>query len=338
MSADILERSSPLDALRGILATSVVFHHFFITYQWKVSGAWIRPQSDILNNMGGVPVSLFFMITGFLFFGKVYKKSPDFLMILKSRIFRVFPLYVFLVFLVFLISFAEAGFFLVDGGKLIKELSKWALFKGGALNGFSDAKLVVAGVPWTLRYEWFFYLSLPILAVAVNGKTSGWYLLGSVLMVFMLFSGLKLELLFLFSFGFAPVVIKREFPSVFGVVRGGFFACACMVLVFFAMMLETYSVVQMIVLGVAFLIVSLGNDVFGVLRSSGLKFLGEISYSIYLLHGLVLYVMFSMADVFDFERWSLLAYEALFPGVLLIVVLVSLCTYRVIEKPFMGGK
>lgn len=240
--------------------------------------------------------------------------------------------------MVFLIGFAETGFSFVEGGNLIKELSKWALFKGGSLNGFPDARLVVAGVPWTLRYEWFFYLSLPILAMMVNGKASGWYLLGSVLMVLMLFSGLKVELLFLFSFGFVPVVVGREFPGVLGVVRGKFFSCVCMALVFLVMMLGAYSAVQMIVLGIAFLIISLGNNVFGVLRNSGLKFLGEISYSVYLLHGLVLYVLFSMAGVFDFERWSLLAYVVLFPGVLLIVVLVSLCTYRVIEKPFMGGK
>ncbi|WP_155519215.1 acyltransferase family protein, partial [Lactobacillus delbrueckii] len=60
-------RSSPIDALRGLLATSVVCHHFVVTYHWKVSGVWERPQSAILNNMGVVPVSLFFMITGFLF-------------------------------------------------------------------------------------------------------------------------------------------------------------------------------------------------------------------------------------------------------------------------------
>lgn len=245
---------------------------------------------------------------------------------------------VFLVFLVFLVSFSETDFSLIDGGKLIKELAKWALFKGQALNGFSDAKLVVAGVPWTLRYEWFFYLALPILAVAVNGKTSGWCLAGRILMVFMLFSGLKFELIFLFSFGFFPVVMKRGLPSVLGVVRGRFFACVCMVLVLLAMMLEAYSATQMIVLGAAFLIISLGNDVFGVLRNGGLKFLGEISYSIYLLHGLVLYILFSMAGVFEFNRWSLLEYIALFPGVLLLVVLVSFCTYWTIEKPFMGGK
>ncbi len=74
LTEQTLLRSSPIDAVRGLLATSVVCHHFIVTYYWKVNGVWDRPKSDLLNNMGAVPVSLFFMITGFLFFGKIYKK------------------------------------------------------------------------------------------------------------------------------------------------------------------------------------------------------------------------------------------------------------------------
>lgn len=77
LTEQTLLRSSPIDALRGLLATAVVCHHFVVTYYWKLNGSWVRPESDILNNMGVVPVSLFFMITGFLFFGKVYRKNPD---------------------------------------------------------------------------------------------------------------------------------------------------------------------------------------------------------------------------------------------------------------------
>jgi peptidoglycan/LPS O-acetylase OafA/YrhL len=70
-----LSRSSPLDALRGLLATAVVCHHFVVTYYWKVNGSWVRPESDVLNSMGVLPVSLFFMIAGFYFFGKIYKAT-----------------------------------------------------------------------------------------------------------------------------------------------------------------------------------------------------------------------------------------------------------------------
>lgn len=72
-----LLRSSPIDALRGLLATAVVCHHFIVTYYWKVDGSWVRPESDVLNNMGVVPVSLFFMITGFLFLEKYTKRLPS---------------------------------------------------------------------------------------------------------------------------------------------------------------------------------------------------------------------------------------------------------------------
>ncbi|WP_420876088.1 acyltransferase family protein [Pseudomonas luteola] len=70
LSNQALSRSSPLDALRGLLATSVVCSHFFVTYNWKMTGEWGKSANTIMNNMGAVPVSMFFMITGFLFFRK----------------------------------------------------------------------------------------------------------------------------------------------------------------------------------------------------------------------------------------------------------------------------
>lgn len=131
LTEQTLLRSSPIDALRGLLASSVVCHHFIVTYYWKVSGVWDRPSSDVLNNMGAVPVSLFFMITGFLFFGKIYKKNPDWGDILRSRIHRVMPLYVFVVFMVFLLSLMKSGFVIdTDPKGLLKGLVSWGFSWG----------------------------------------------------------------------------------------------------------------------------------------------------------------------------------------------------------------
>lgn len=73
MDEDAARRNSPLDGLRGVLASAVVVHHFYINYVMYTTGEWVRPTTQILNNFGAVSVSFFFLITGYLFFLK-YRK------------------------------------------------------------------------------------------------------------------------------------------------------------------------------------------------------------------------------------------------------------------------
>ena len=41
-------------------------------------------------------------------------------------------------------------------------MGRWILFRGGDLEGFPTG-IIIAGVNWTLTYEWAFYLLLPLL-------------------------------------------------------------------------------------------------------------------------------------------------------------------------------
>ncbi len=79
---------------------------------------------------------------------------------------------------------------------------------------------------------------------------------------------------------------------------------------------------------------ALGNDLFGLLSRRGLKTLGEISYSIYLLHGIVLYVVFTLCNGFAVTGGSVTSYLAFLPFILLLVCGISTITFLVIEKPF----
>ncbi|HEE5774939.1 acyltransferase, partial [Acinetobacter baumannii] len=60
LPTEVIHRSSPLDGLRGILALSVLAHHFYITYVWKTAGEWKKPEFVLIDNFGGTAVSLFF--------------------------------------------------------------------------------------------------------------------------------------------------------------------------------------------------------------------------------------------------------------------------------------
>ncbi len=73
---------------------------------------------------------------------------------------------------------------------------------------------------------------------------------------------------------------------------------------------------------------------FGILNHKGLKVLGEISYSIYLIHGLVLYTIFTVINIVDLKTISLEKYYSFFLPTALLVTIVSLFTYKFIECPF----
>jgi peptidoglycan/LPS O-acetylase OafA/YrhL len=84
-----------------------------------------------------------------------------------------------------------------------------------------------------------------------------------------------------------------------------------------------------------FILVVSGCDLFGLLRSKPAILLGEISYSIYLLHGLVLYVIFTFSSVVNVKDMDIMTYSQYMPLIGIVVTIFSSITYLLIEKPFL---
>jgi peptidoglycan/LPS O-acetylase OafA/YrhL len=78
-----------------------------------------------------------------------------------------------------------------------------------------------------------------------------------------------------------------------------------------------------------------GNGLFGLLTMQGTKLLGTISYSIYLLHAMFLFVVFRWAN--QFQRVERM-HEALFWSLVflcgIMAVLFSAVSYVLVEHPF----
>ncbi|PLO37440.1 hypothetical protein CWN27_28735, partial [Klebsiella pneumoniae] len=111
-------------------------------------------------------------------------KNFNFISILKSRFYRIFPLYFFSLIISILISMMITNFeLMVEPYLFFKQIAKWFLFVGDTVNGYTDAKRITAGVTWTLRYEWLFYLSLPFIYY-VSGFKYGLSLLGVAAFIF----------------------------------------------------------------------------------------------------------------------------------------------------------
>lgn len=334
-------RFKSLDGIRGFLALSVFIHHFIITYYWKKNGVWETPSEDIFRNLGLVGVAVFFMITGFLFISKITQKSKDvnWLQLYQSRIFRIFPLYLFALATISLIVFSKTGFQLnVEIVILIKEYVKWVFFLGGRINDFSDTKIIIAGVDWTLKYEWLFYLSLPFLALILkNLKTFGALSIsiGCIVLFLNPIDILYFDTKFIIYFcvgGISSYIIYHQKPTL--KIKSKLYSTInlflILVAIFYPNTLDSYHV---IVISSFFLLTLAGNDLFGIFSLRSSMLLGEISYSIYLLHGIVLYLIFTNINLITFAEFGFNNYLLLMPFISIVVVVVSAITFIFIEKP-----
>src|SRR5205823_998855 len=108
---------------------------------------------------GKVGVSLFFMITGFLFWGRVLRAGSalDIEALYVSRLRRIVPMYLVSVVLSLFVVAVLSGFSLhVSLVELLRELRSWFSFGftyAGDINGVKDAHRINA-VYWTLAFEW----------------------------------------------------------------------------------------------------------------------------------------------------------------------------------------
>ena len=337
-------RYGSIDGLRGYLAILVFFHHYIITWYWKVNGSWQRPPEIVYENFGRVGVSIFFIITGFLFISKIMNAKGDieWLKLFESRVFRIYPLYIFAILIISLIVFSSTAWSLNDSIiGLSESYLKVLLFGESNINRFPFAMNVIAKVQWTLKYEWFLYLSLPIISI-ITFKTfrfSGiilWLILSLIAI-----RGLFSDLLgfsthyFIFFLGgslFAYILHHYKFHEL-SFFKSKVASIISIILILLSVVYpHTLSMSHIIIIGTLFLFILMGNDIFYLLNLKGSIILGEISYSIYLLHGIILYVIFTYLDLntvkIGFQNFLLLQ-----PLIGMLLVIVCSLTYLFIERP-----
>ena len=77
ISAVESNRNSPIDGLRGFLGVSVFIHHTVVTWFFLHGYPWQPPPSRLMLHLGQTSVALFFMITAFLFWGRVTRPGQQ---------------------------------------------------------------------------------------------------------------------------------------------------------------------------------------------------------------------------------------------------------------------
>jgi peptidoglycan/LPS O-acetylase OafA/YrhL len=345
---DTKGRLGYIDGLRGFLALGVFFHHYMLAYFYHLTGKWQVPPSVFYTFLGEGGVALFFMVTGFLFWHKLLSKEGrlDWTQLYVSRLFRLVPLYWCVVAVLLVVVAGVGGFTLnVPLSALFLQITSWLLFEGGRdVNAFEDTFRIVAGVTWTLRYEWFFYFSLPLLALAIRAshKVRGllWLLpLGILALLSQVkaipYLGISTSYFVYFIVGaLAAALYTRQHYRTLA-AKPVFSFLALLALILAANVLpQLHVLVKAALLGAFFIPIALGNSLFGLLKHPALLLLGEASYSLYLLHGLLIYIAFDlMFPGFMTARAHPLAIWGSMGLLGMVLVVVSWATFCYLEKP-----
>lgn len=336
-----------LDGLRGYLASSVFFCHTVSYYfHFRDGGGWQWPASKFYTFAGQVPVILFFMITGFLFWGKMLAGKVQWRKHYQNRFWRIMPLYLFLAIMVLAVVAAETHFRpQVPFPTLVKGVLCLLVPGRGwpTVNGLHAGTMMA--MAWTLRYEIAFYIALPALAVFASDR-------GFLLFCLICAVAYGLSLLnktwaqatgpqywIVFLFGMAVAQILPMLPALGTWGRHGLsvlaIGCFGLVGLFPA---DAYQLSVCAILGIAFLCFAWGADVFGLLTMRAARALGTISYSVYLLHLIVLHVvLWSIQRYRPVSEISAEWYWVLTGGTGVLLTLIALTTYRYIEHPFLHG-
>jgi peptidoglycan/LPS O-acetylase OafA/YrhL len=331
-----------IDGLRGLAATLVLMNHIPLVVANHLQFApTIDPEAtDLVNYLGVVGVQLFFCITGYLFASKILgSRNVDWTDFFVRRIRRLVPAYVLAV-----LAALVVGTVVVDanldylGAALLAlpHMMSFGIFVLPEVQGFDMSRLL--GVNWTLAIEWRFYAVLPLLFALrrfghMNGPVS--LLVFTLLLASVLGGGIWLY----FIVGAAATLLpKMDLPRVMRAPLA-LVAAGCLISITLNWDdLASHKVAQG--LHIAALFVSLCFLEPQWLTTRAVSTLGTISYSLYLLHMTVLFVLFGLCHHYLFDVSALPATGFALLGGLGVALSVGMAalSYRYVEQRFMATR
>jgi peptidoglycan/LPS O-acetylase OafA/YrhL len=338
-------RVENLDGLRGFLALSVFFSHTLVYHYYLLDGRWQLTSFPLFTELGEAGVSVFFMITGYLFWSQLIVKGgrPDWMKLYIGRLFRILPLYWIAISLVLVGVACHTGPNLnVSPSRLVSEMAQWAaggLRREIPINGYSDAPVLIAGVTWTLGYEWKFYAALLPLSLLARAR-GAWRWTPALIFA-----------------GIIGYLLHRPPPAPMPAVCASLFLCGMavgstkaltlkpwsnhlasalivlLVSAIFVVFNDAFAPVPILLLGASFYLIVSGATGFGLLRTVAARRLGNISFGIYLLQGPVFAATFLAPGARVFALSSPLAHWLVFSFDGVVLVFVAAVTHALIEKP-----
>jgi exopolysaccharide production protein ExoZ len=344
------QNSLPMEGLRGF----AVFLVFLVHYSTLI-GAWITPQSclgylsDAIHRMGNAGVDLFFVLSGYLIYGSLITKKKDFIPFLRKRIGRIYPAFC----IVFVIYLCLSFYFPKESKIPAGSNDAWiyVLQNFLLLPGLFPIEPMIT-VAWSLSYEMFYYLLIPaaIMLFRLRERAAHWRVMFFLLLAAMfavycaIWNGPARLIMFI-----AGILLHETLRAkALSAPRNGY-----AMLALFAGLMATMIpfpgpavfTVKSILLAASFFTVCyccFNQSDNGLARAFGwtpLRWLGNMSYSYYLLHGLALKIGFRLLhDAIPAVSQESVFFLAMLLPMFMVTLIPTIALFILIERPFSLAK
>jgi peptidoglycan/LPS O-acetylase OafA/YrhL len=337
------DRLANLDGLRAFLAIGVLLSHAWTLHDRYFRGTpWGWPKNPYFSLSGGCAVPAFFMITSFLFWGKARAAGGlSAFRLYSNRARRILPLYYSVCLLGIAIALVVGGPWQGGLPVILREILLRVIpgYRPVAAMGGFPNMLPLLGATWTLFFESCFYLALPALALLAKGRKP--YLLlalsAACIAVRRVLSHNNEYWLDSFWVGVLVCEVRMRMPGIAPAMssRAAGLLILAGALVWPLVSGAYMGLATMALVSAAFAAVVFGNSLLGILVLPGARVLGTASYSIYLLHLPVLFILLRLLDrVTPVARIPGPGFAALTIVLMGVVCSLSLASFAWIEAPW----
>jgi exopolysaccharide production protein ExoZ len=335
----------PMEGLRGFAVLLVFFVHYAsLVEPWVAREEAMVRLVEALVLIGGSGVDLFFVLSGYLIYGSLLSREQAFLPFMARRIQRIYPVFtaVFVLYIGLSLLFPEQNKIPSPAGDGALYLLQNFLL----LPGLLPIRPMIT-VAWSLSYEMFYYLAVPLViaALKLRQRGSAWrvtlfLLVAAGFAVFSAFNDGPVRLLMFISGILLYETLNHSqlrVSSTAGVV-------ALLVGLAGTLLPGTApagATLKVLVVFVAFFLLCLAcfrtptAPLAQAFSWTPLRWLGNMSYSYYLVHGLALHGGFLvLSKVVPPSGAESALFWLLLPPMLALTLLASAPFFLWIERPF----
>ena len=349
-----IQRYAFIDTLRALAILGVMAVH---------TAQWVQPDSAVFRRItenGARGVQLFFVASALTIFMSIKARSADEYAPVRDffirRFFRIAPLFYLGIIFWLLIEGFSPRYWAPNG------IDGWTVFLTATfLHGFNPetmTSLVPGG--WSIAVEMSFYLIAPLLFKHIQDLRGAVKFFLLALAVGVLFSGavrsywlavyapeqryLASSYATLWFFAQLPIfalgiIAFFALPKFTFTARSPLWGYSLLILVLLLWLLlialRTFSLLSQVLYGVSFVLLALALAVHPtrLLVNSYVRKLGQISFSCYMIHFVVLYAFEKVLFCDGFALGGDVGFTAAFCLVMVVSSTVSLVTYRYVERP-----
>ncbi len=333
-----------MEGIRGFAVFLVFLVHYVTLIQpWLIEDSMTSVAARHVRSLGNVGVDLFFVLSGYLIYGMLIKGHRPFLPYLRRRAERIYPTFTVVFSIYLLLSFALPSLSRIPSG--FKNATIFIAQNFALLPGIFDVPAIIT-VAWSLSYEFFYYLIVPLMVASLslrkwNPKARVMFFLALSVILFWYFAvnGGLIRLLM-----FVPGIVMYEVIANKMIVKMPAIGLAALLaalgVVAYLNAANSPGWLKYVALYVLFLVFCLECFMREGLTArlfswAPLRWLGNMSYSYYLIHGLALnFVFLTLSKIYPSAKSDTVLFWIFLLPAFFLTMIPSAILFIYVEKPW----